>query len=177
VQNYTQYGRLWRFMQRFPRGFQQTRPTELHNDDKFVPRWEGTPEDKLFLRMNDYSQAYKQWCVLRLVDTHHIKYDLYFRLRPDLRTVALIFDFKWVPSRSTALALPAEGETAQEFKARTARVSESASPPDNSSYPLGSTAGRPYNVSFMLQRYKAYYKVKSTVKHSISSSRIHVNNF
>ena len=184
IQNYTLYGLLWRFMQRFPRGFEQTRPTELHTEDKFVPSWEGKPESKLYLRMNDYSQAYKQWCVLRLVDTHApTKYDLYYRLRPDLRTMALVTDFKWTSSRRESLYDAAVAGSETSFVS--AVHPDPKAPYENaevygakSTYPIGrvpTNAG--YNASFVIQRYKLYYKVKNTIAHTVNANRIHVNNF
>lgn len=107
MQNYSTYDVLWRYMHRFARKFPQTHPTKqltktLPDGREWPFAWEGVPETKEFLRLNDYSQSYKQWAVYRLVQQYEKQmangngYDVYFRLRTDLRSIKTFANFHWI---------------------------------------------------------------------------------
>jgi hypothetical protein len=86
VQNYSLYAPIWQEMHLWPRMFPESRPGQVINaGDQRTARWTGVAVTRKYLRLNDYSQAYKHWCVLQLVLRSGIDYDVYFRLRTDLR--------------------------------------------------------------------------------------------
>lgn len=86
VQNFTQYQKLWTYMHKFSRVFPQTRPTKLHvNQLTKEASFEGVPELNHVIRINDYSQSYKHWVVANLALLSTVAYDVFFRLRLDLR--------------------------------------------------------------------------------------------
>ena len=96
LQNYTPYMQAWDYMHVFSRDFPQTKPTVLGGDPHAgIYLWAGVPVTNHYLRRNDYSQSYKQWCVLQLVKGYGEDYDLYFRLRADLRAVMRLFNFQF----------------------------------------------------------------------------------
>eukprot|EP00758_Cryptobia_borreli_P003775 Tbor_TRINITY_DN3976_c0_g1::TRINITY_DN3976_c0_g1_i1::g.789::m.789 len=90
VQPYNKYERILKFMARYPRLFPQTRPVYSSKRS-----WKGIPEARYMIRINDYSQSYKHWCVVQLALLSGFKYDLFLRLRPDLRTVGRISNFRF----------------------------------------------------------------------------------
>eukprot|EP00759_Apiculatamorpha_spiralis_P030397 PhF_6_TR32142/c0_g2_i4/m.47618 len=85
VQNYTQYGPIWKNMSRYMRNFTEAYPIE-RGDQMSNKMWKHRPTPRGFFRTNDYSQSYKHWVIVQLADTFPVKYDLYMRLRTDLRT-------------------------------------------------------------------------------------------
>jgi hypothetical protein len=117
MQNYTAYQPLWYWMYGFKRDFPQTHPTVAHVDSERRVSWEGVPESNPFVRINDYSQSYKQWCVLQLVNRFSNHYDLYFRLRTDLRSTHMLENFRFADNMSYPLpayetAVPGSNVTA-----------------------------------------------------------------
>ena len=108
VQNYTPYGEFWMYTHRFYRHFPQTRPLGYRSDAQLglaSLRWHGVPASNVLLRPNDFSQSYKHWCVLRLVADYLKRdplarkdYDVYFRLRPDVRSDRFLQHFRFVDS-------------------------------------------------------------------------------
>lgn len=125
VQRYEPYGAFWKYVNKFARSFPQVRPAvqyadPVHGSGYFT----GVPELNHFLRPNDYSQAYKHWCVVQLVrlvllldghkgqkeqggggssegDASSFSYDLLFRLRFDLRVTKTLSHFQFATHRRT----------------------------------------------------------------------------
>ena len=85
VQNYSVYDLIWRKMTTQIRNFTESYPVE-RGDQTLNKMWRGVPTYRMFFRSNDYSQSYKHWVVVKLADRYPVKYDLYYRLRTDLRT-------------------------------------------------------------------------------------------
>lgn len=105
VQNYSLYESVWRDMHLYPRVFPQSRPAALLDaSNPRAARWQGRDQTRHFLRRNDYSQAYKHWCVLQLVDRSAFKYDVYFRLRTDLRMTRIMRSLRFAPGTSETTA-------------------------------------------------------------------------
>lgn len=107
VQNFSEYQQLWEYMHKFSRPFPQTRPTKLHVDQHSgESKFDGTKEMNFFIRVNDYSQSYKHWVVAHMALLSDISYDIFFRLRFDLRATSQLqhFDFAY-----TASQLPPSG--------------------------------------------------------------------
>ena len=93
-------------------------------------------ESLRLLRRNDYSQAYKQWCVLALASLYERRlrlaaaptrartadsdgyYDFYFRTRPDIRSRAVIVGWRWADAAAAAAAAsqPLRRRRVAEFK-------------------------------------------------------------
>lgn len=84
VQNYSVYDLIWVTMSKQIRNFTESYPVEK-GDHKKNKMWRGVPTYRMFFSTNDYSQSYKHWVAVKLADRYPVKYDLYFRLRPDLR--------------------------------------------------------------------------------------------
>jgi hypothetical protein len=104
VQNYSHYSPVWDDMHRYARTFPQTRPTVvLGIGDARNARWAGRAESRRYMRRNDYSQAYKHWCTLRLVQMSGIGYDAYIRLRTDLRMTRLMTAPRRVTPKTASL--------------------------------------------------------------------------
>lgn len=98
IQKYNVYERVWKYMAKRARSFPQTRPV---GSIKIPASWTGIPENNFFFRVNDYSQSYKHWCVVQLALLSGYQYDVFFRLRMDLRAVRSISNFRFahiVPS-------------------------------------------------------------------------------
>jgi hypothetical protein len=53
------------------------------------------------IRTNDYSQSYKHWCVVNLALLSGVQYDLFFRLRFDLRTTKTLHSLRFATLRSS----------------------------------------------------------------------------
>eukprot|EP00760_Papus_ankaliazontas_P025638 PhM_4_TR282/c0_g1_i1/m.80577 len=93
VQNYSTYSTIWRRLAKIPRNFTEAYPTQ-RGDQSIFKMWKGVPKFRYFFRVNDYSQAYKHWRVLKLIEQFREMnngapaYDLYYRLRTDLRMVS-----------------------------------------------------------------------------------------
>jgi hypothetical protein len=85
IQTYTAYGDVWKKMAAVPRNFTEAYPRERPNQAT-GNMWKAYPKYNSLFRVNDYSQSYKHWALVKLADASTIKYDLYFRLRTDLRT-------------------------------------------------------------------------------------------
>lgn len=95
VQRYADYQHVWRYMHKFRRNFPQMRPTSAKHDRAGEESWTGRHETNELLRLNDYSQSYKQWAVVQLVARTGFKYDLYYRLRCDLRMTSKLSNFQF----------------------------------------------------------------------------------
>ena len=99
VQQYSAYERVWKLMATRARSFPQTRPT---HSEKLPSTWRGVPENNFIFRVNDYSQSYKHWCVVQLALLSGYSYDVFFRLRMDLRAVRSISNFRFATIVSTS---------------------------------------------------------------------------
>ena len=98
IQNYSTYQPVWKNMHHFSHAFPQTRPqTTYYFDAKEQQiRWSGHPETNYFMRINDYSQSYKHWCVVQLALLNAYPYDVFLRLRFDLRATGGIHKLRFV---------------------------------------------------------------------------------
>jgi hypothetical protein len=102
VQNYSLYEPVWRYMHKFTRGFPQYRSTKLFvNRRAGTASFSGIPEVNFLLRQNDYSQAYKHWCVMQLALLSQFPYDAFYRLRFDLRAVGRLHSLRFAVDAAT----------------------------------------------------------------------------
>jgi hypothetical protein len=103
IQQYAAYEKVWRRMYNVSKDFKQLKSLAKVLTARLPEQtgvWPGVNDTRKYLRINDFSQAYKHWVALFVTNAYAKaagdEYDVYLRLRPDLRASRRLDQFAWV---------------------------------------------------------------------------------